>query len=55
MNFIRWLLRLFITPDHVDWRPDPFWGRMRRKINGEWQYREETADEAWERFCDDAW
>jgi hypothetical protein len=30
-------------------------GWMRRKINGEWQYREATEMEAYERFSSEAW
>jgi hypothetical protein len=53
-RFIRRLI-VFFDPPHPDWRWSDWHCRMRRHVGGSWQYREETYEEAFDRFSRDAW
>lgn len=49
-KFLRWL-----RPLDTEWDDAPFANIMRRKVNGEWQYRPKTPEEEADYESRNAW
>ena len=54
-GYVSLALLRFKDDNHTDWRPTTFSDQMRRKINGKWQYRPQTDEEAYELWRDMQW
>ncbi len=48
-RIIAWLNR------DIDWRDAFAHGKMERRVNGKWEYRDATESEEWDRSRGDAW
>jgi hypothetical protein len=56
LGYLKWrkIADIWFGPQH-EWHHTVLPGRMKRKINGEWQYREETDAEVLERLSMESW